>query len=339
MDEKDRIRLAAFAITGAWEGALGYSNYQNYDAGVISYGRFQFTLAAGSLSNVLDSYLQRSTSPVAQQLSAYADRVRAGDATLRDDEVLKALLIQAGEEDEMRDAQDEVVIKRYWNPSQDSATSRGVVTPLGQALFFDMAVQHGPGHKHIQNAEAFYGVPPKSRLSENGLTEQQLIERTAIERRDFLHRFADKNNLPGVKRRGDFWVGLVQIEDWQLQGDGDGHVFVYGKPVQVRNPDTGRKRRLSTAESVSVATASPALDPEPGQPISGTYATHTPLKVRERPDASSKAVASVRKGEKLQVTRRYAPSPGEEWLKAERGWIARLHPSSPGEVFGELELD
>ena len=43
--ELDRIRRAAFNITSTFEGSKTYANYQNYDAGIISYGRFQFTLS------------------------------------------------------------------------------------------------------------------------------------------------------------------------------------------------------------------------------------------------------------------------------------------------------
>jgi hypothetical protein len=47
---------------------------------------------------------------------------------------------------------------------------------------------------------------------------------------------AERDNLPGLKRRGDFWVDLVNRGDWDLQGNAAGFVYVNGKPVQVRNP-------------------------------------------------------------------------------------------------------
>jgi hypothetical protein len=377
MDEQERIRVAAFNITAAWEGDKGYANYQTYDTGLISYGRFQFTLAAGSLARVLDGYLAAATSPVAQQLRVYQQRVDARDASLRTDETFKQLMIEAAAEDEMRDAQDEVVIKSYWNPSQDSVNVRGIVTPVGQALLFDMAIQHGPGNMLIQTAEAFYGAPPKSRLGENGINEQQLISRVAIERRDFLYRLADKQNLPGVKKRGDFWIDLINSKgDWQLQGDGNGNVFVYGQPVQARNPDTGRQHEAPAAQpaAVSQPPATPtqpaapdephpsyslagqpepqgppppapraqpgqpvaAAPDQPGEPVTGAYVARISLRMREQPSTDSAPVASVLAGARLPVSRRYAPSAQEEWFETAQGWIARLHPSAPGEVFGDF---
>src|SRR5215207_5631585 len=67
-DTQERIRKAAFNVTAGFEGG-GYASYQNFDAGIVSYGRFQFTLASGSLFSVLDRYLvAASTSPIANEL-------------------------------------------------------------------------------------------------------------------------------------------------------------------------------------------------------------------------------------------------------------------------------
>jgi len=313
--------MAALNITAAFEGGKGYANYQTYDSGIISYGRFQFTLAGGNLSRVLDSYLAGCSSDTASRLSGYQTRVRVKDASLRNDTTFKALMVQAADEDAMKQAQDSVVEKSYWVPAQDSITSRGIVTPLGQALLFDMAVQHGPDHKLTQTAEQQLGALPKSRLGENGLTEQQLVRQVARVRKDFLYDFADSHHLPGVKKRADFWGDMVAWGDWQLQGDSDGNVFIYDKPVQVRNP-----------AGVS------SIIPEPGEPVTGTYTTSRILSVRRTPDVNGENLGRVRKGRVLAVARRYVPAAGEEWLFTEVGWVARQHPNYPGEVFGELEL-
>jgi hypothetical protein len=391
MDRQERIRKAAFSITAAWEGGLGYANYQTYDSGIISYGRFQFTLAAGSLWKVVETYLKNSQSDVAQGLKTYASRIEARDAALKSDGKLKELLVKAADEEAMQEAQDSVVIARYWTPSQDSVNSRGVTSALGQALFFDMAVQHGPANKHIQTAEANLGAPPKSRLGENGLTEHQLIAETARVRQEFLDRFATNHNLPGVRKRGNFWVDLVSKEDWDLAGDADGNVFVYGKPVLVRLDATEtaslpvaakkpempapppkapedaqlaekpKSRIISESQAPTVvssrtevleslaptekidpaaATATPSAGGgEPGEPYKGLYVASTGVNIRTHPSASAKKVASLAKGGSAPVKRRYAPSAAEEWFQTAYGWVARLHPSSPGEVFGEVTPD
>ena len=317
--EQERIKKAAFNITAAFEGGKGYANYQTYDAGIISYGRFEFTLAAGSLGRVLDDYLSLSSSDTAGRLEGYQAHVKSKDASLRHDDTFKALLISAAEENAMREAQDSVVEKSYWVPAQQSITARGIVTPLGQALLFDMAIQHGPSHKLTQTAEQQLGVPPKSKVGENGLTEQQLVRQVARVRQAYLYQFAVSHNLSGVKKRADFWVDLVADGDWRLQGDTDGNVLIYNRPVQVRDP-------------VSVSTM------QPGEPVTGTFTTLRILSVRQAPDITGDNLGRVRKGRVLTVSRRYVPSAGEEWLLTEVGWVARQHPSYPGEAFGELRL-
>ncbi len=237
-DEQERVKRASFNITSAFEGG-GYASYQNYDTGIVSYGRFQFTLAAGSLFGVLDRYLAASNTPTANELrTSYYQRVRDREPNLRKDERFKTLLKQAAEEAPMQAAQDAIATERYWNVVQDlSIKPRNIMTPLGQALIFDMGINFGTRHGFLSRAEELLGVPPKSQLGKNGITEEELIAKLAELRRDSHYRQAERDNLPGLKVRGDFWVNLIKGSDWQLQGDADGLLVVKsGRSVQVRNP-------------------------------------------------------------------------------------------------------
>ncbi len=232
----DRIRKAAFAITTTFEGG-SYATYQNYDKGVVSYGRFQFTLASGSLFNVLERYLAASNTSIAADLRSYLPRVQAREEALRNDVRFKELLIQAAGEQAMKDAQDAVATAKYWDDVQGlSIKPRNIQTALGQALIFDMAINHGARHDMLGLAEDAVGIkPPKSPVPDLA-TEKKLITALAQIRRDRLYRLADKNNLPGLRVRGDFWVTLTQGGDWDLQGDASGNLNVKGRMVQVRNP-------------------------------------------------------------------------------------------------------
>ncbi|NJL93014.1 MAG: hypothetical protein HC915_04480 [Anaerolineae bacterium] len=50
-------------------------------------------------------------------------------------------------------------------------------------------------------------------------------------------RQAERDNLPGLRVRGDFWWNIAQAGDWYLQGDADGFVYPKGGvKVQVRQP-------------------------------------------------------------------------------------------------------
>ncbi len=238
LDDPVRIREASFNVTSGFEGG-GYDTYQNYDTGIVSYGRFGFTLASGSLFSVLDLYLQTATTPVANQLrTLYLQRVQDRDDSLRDDVIFRDYLKFAADDPIMQAAQNQIATDLYWNLVQElSIQPRGIVSPLGQAFIFDTAINHGARHDMIGLAEEYFGVPSKSKLGQNGISEQQLIAKVAEIRRDRLYKIADAQNLPGLKPRGDFWVNIMAAGDWDLAGDLDGFVTIKpGRKIQVRNP-------------------------------------------------------------------------------------------------------
>lgn len=239
LTDPERIRKAAFNITAGFEGG-GYATYQNYDAGIISYGRFQFTLAGSGLFSVLHKYITRARSPIAAELrTRYLDRVRNHDPRLREDDQFRRLLIDAARESDMQAAQDDVAKELYWDVVQSlSIVPRGIQTPLGQALVFDMGINFGPRHGFLGAAENELGVLPKSRLGDNGASETDLIRVLARLRKQSHDRQAERDNLPGLRVRGDFWVNLIQQGDWQLEGDREGFLEIKpGRQVQVRNFD------------------------------------------------------------------------------------------------------
>jgi hypothetical protein len=238
---EERIRKAAFNITAGFEGR-GYAEYQNKDSGIVSYGRFQYTLSSGNLFALLNRYIGASGSPIAAQLrDRFLQDVMERDPILRDNTDFKMLLIQAATDPVMQKAQDEQAVLNHWNPTLDMmCRPRGIKTPLGLALIFDMAINHGKTgteKNYLSVVEETLGVSNKSRLGDNGVREEDFIRRVAEARRDFMYRFANKHNLPGLKLRGDFWINLIGANDWPLMGNDAGLLTLTpGKSVQVRNP-------------------------------------------------------------------------------------------------------
>lgn len=233
----DRIRRAAFGITNAFEGK-GYPTYQNFDSGIVSYGRFQFTLAAGSLGTVCRRYCERSLTPTADEVRTnYLARILARDSQLRQDTRLRDLLIAAAEEDVMKQSQNEVATEGFWDRMLAlSARPRNIQLPLSLAMLFDIAVNFGVMHGLLTRAEDELGVPQRSRVNDNGVSEQQIIVQLADIRKRSHDRQAERDKLPGLKVRGDFWVSMVVNGDWNLAGDTNGNILVKGRPLQVRNP-------------------------------------------------------------------------------------------------------
>lgn len=237
--EQERARRAAFNITASFESG-GYDSYQSHDSGVISYGRFQFTLQSGSLYLVVEKYLEAVPSgDAAEKLrDLYLERLKKRDRSLRDDATLRDLLTKAAEDEAMRQAQDAVATDVYWRRISDlNIAPRRIVTPLGQAFVFDAGLHHGLYHNLLSLAETALGVAPRSRVGENGVTEQALIRQAALLRRDRLDLFARQWGLPGLKRRGGFWLALMDVGDWMLYGDLRGEVETLpGRRVVVRQP-------------------------------------------------------------------------------------------------------
>src|SRR6185295_15804574 len=82
----------------------------------------------------------------------------------------------------------------------------------GQALIFDMMINHGAGNLDTRYLEWTLNelhLPATWKAGDNGTTEQQFITRLAQRRRDEMYRQAG-NKPSGLKVRGDFWFNLVQ---------------------------------------------------------------------------------------------------------------------------------
>jgi hypothetical protein len=231
------VFAAAMNITAAFEGS-GYDTIATYDAGIINYGRLQFTLASGDLDILLQRYQAASTSETAAALSAYAPRVAQHDETLADDERFIELLKAAAAEPGMQRAQDQLARERYWDEIYEtSILPRSIETPLGQALVFDMTIHHGLNHTFLIEVEDALGVPRRSAMPANGVTEQVFIRALAERRRSYLYTTAEEYGYPGLKTRADFWIDLIERGDWHLEGDANGKVEVKpGVTAQVRSP-------------------------------------------------------------------------------------------------------
>ena len=82
-----------------------------------------------------------------------------------------------------------------------SAEPRAIKSPLGLAFLFDIAVQRGIRHQVLVSAERELGVQERS-VTHN---EFRLLRTAARIHQDWLYIQADRDELPGLKPRGDFW--------------------------------------------------------------------------------------------------------------------------------------
>jgi hypothetical protein len=204
----------------------------------VSYGRFQFTLVTDGIFKLIDRYSSRTNNPTSSELRAsYMERARVHDSNLRNDQRFKALLLEAANDPVMQAAQDELATEKYWDEVLNlSIKPRGFQTALAHALIFDMGINFGTRHGFLTKAEEESGFAPRSNVGGNLAAEQKIITRLAELRKASHDRQAERDKLPGLRARGDFWVDLCRKGDWNLIGDANGLVTIkQGRTVKVRN--------------------------------------------------------------------------------------------------------
>jgi hypothetical protein len=201
--EPVKWRPIIWSITSIFESGRPEGDpamYQNYDAGIVSYGKHQATLAAGSLGQVLDAYFTRSQSSTSQRLQQEFDaRVKSKDETLRDDEGFKSLLINAAAEQAMLDAQDSIFDKYYYQPAIAKALQCALSSPLGLAIVYDIRIQGG-WQQVLDRLTVRLGG---SVVGQNGITEEQWISGFLEEREAWLNEIANNADARGDTATGN----------------------------------------------------------------------------------------------------------------------------------------
>lgn len=184
---EERSRQAAFEFTSRFE-ARSPADIQTADAGIVSFGPHQASLASGTLGEVLDTFLSSSSSANATQLSRFQPRVIARDPSLRYDRTFHALLRAAAVEPAMAAAEQQVFTRRYWVPAVRAANTLGFHSSDTQRIFFDTLVQGGFQTilRHTLNRT---GASPGS--------EREFQQRFLENRRTYLNRVAESRRLAG----------------------------------------------------------------------------------------------------------------------------------------------
>lgn len=234
------IQDLAFSITAAFEGG-SYSAINTFDQGIVSFGRWQFTLASGSQGRLLNSYISSGGS-FSLPLTGYQDRINRKDASLKNDAQFLALLRQSATDPLMQSAQDALAWSLYYQPMMEKTiTPRKLILPLSICWAFDTAINAGPNQLFIAKAEEDMGLPNHSTVVDRvqkGISEQKLMSLAIHRRSNALNAQAARDNLPGLTVRAQFWTNRVLAQDWNLYGN-DG-ILTVKRGVTVRGNVTGR---------------------------------------------------------------------------------------------------
>ena len=141
-------------LTGIFEGG-GYCTLADNPAdtqGGLSYGKHQASELQGCLTQMLKLYVDRTDPPlpdpgfqasIQEHLQLYDSTGRKYQGTPAQRAQYKQLLKTICNDPAMHSAQDEFFDQQYFVPASGHASTYGVMTPLGQSIFYDIAIQAG----------------------------------------------------------------------------------------------------------------------------------------------------------------------------------------------------
>jgi chitosanase len=144
----DLQKRTAQAIVNVFETGAPCGDYASVtvihgDAGHLSYGRSQASLASGNLCNLIRRYCETEGARFARALSPHLDRLRKCDVTLDADREFRSLLHDAASDPVMRTTQNEFFDRAFYLPAVKAAGETGISTALGHAVVYDSFIQGG----------------------------------------------------------------------------------------------------------------------------------------------------------------------------------------------------
>jgi chitosanase len=193
--------------TGSPRGNYGDVTVIAGDAGHLTYGRSQTTLASGGLHDLVKSYCEAPHAKEAATLRPYLKHLEARDVDLDRDEGLKFALRRAGADPVMREMQDKFFDERYWAPAERAATALQIETPLGVAVVYDSHV-HGSWGYIRDRTTVLHGVAVE-------IGEKEWIVRYIETRRAWFEHHSNAILHKSV-RRMDAFKALADAGNWDL---------------------------------------------------------------------------------------------------------------------------
>lgn len=176
-------KRTAEAVVNIFETGLAFGDYARVtllsgDAGHLTYGRSQTTLASGNLFLLISAYVSTPGVHFADRFTPYLARLRQIDLSLDHDSTFRGLLEQAGSDPVMHAVQDQFFDRVYWTPAATAAAQLSITSALGCCVLYDSTV-HGSWRMMRDRTNTQFGTPDK-------LTENIWIQRYISVRRDWL---------------------------------------------------------------------------------------------------------------------------------------------------------
>ena len=206
--------------TGKPAGNYGAVTFSTRDAGRLTSGRSQTTLASGGLALLLGEYCNTTGAVESHELRPYLVRLQARDRSLDTDPSFRTLLVKAGQDPAMHRVEDCFFDRMYWDPAIQAARRLAISTPLGSAVVYDGFV-HGAWARLRDATLSRVGLPGNAGLpaiptGSRGTTDERawILQYIRL-RREWLS--AHPNSLLRLAvYRMDTFLALAAAGNWSL---------------------------------------------------------------------------------------------------------------------------
>lgn len=203
----------AQAIVNIFETGSAIGDYTNVtvvagDAGHLTYGRSQTTLASGNLFLLLTAYVDAPHAEFADSIRPFLPRVAGRDFSLDNNSGFRSLLRQAGSDLVMRGVQDAFFDRVYFAPAVTASQRLNIVTALGTCVVYDSTVH---GNFALIRDRTINAV---GRIGTGGVTERVWIPRYVALRREWLA--GHQGLLRRTVYRMDALKRIIDASNWDL---------------------------------------------------------------------------------------------------------------------------
>jgi len=208
----DLQKSTAQAIVNIFETGRAQGDYRVVtlipgDAGHLSYGRSQITLASGNLYLLIKTYCEEAEAQYATHLRNYLDPLANRDTILDHDVEFRDLLTRAGDDLVMRNVQDWFFDKVYWEPALNAAATIGISSALGTTVIYDSHI-HGSWRLMRDRTNEAHGVVSQT-------AEQNWVRFYVEERKNWLATHTNPL-LHRTVYRMDTFLQLIDSGKWEL---------------------------------------------------------------------------------------------------------------------------
>ncbi len=129
--------------SGSPQGDYGCITCVEGDGGHLTYGRSQASLASGNLYRLVKEYCAAPGASCGGEMAPFLSRLEARDTTLDHDLKLRKAMERAGSDPVMRETQDALFNRAFFEPAVKAAENRNIYSALGTAVVYDSFIQGG----------------------------------------------------------------------------------------------------------------------------------------------------------------------------------------------------